>query len=331
MPWIAALAAAGGGIASSVMAKEAADDDRRQALAGINAAVKEYTDIGIPSVEAQQLVLEKYKSAGMLTPEMEQYFANPDSLMNEVEVDPATREAQARALNSLQSIADSGGLNLADKANLNATLTDINANDRGRREAILQRAAQTGRGGSGFELAAQLANAQDSAQNANQAGMNINAQAQQRALDALSRGGDLATSMGNQQFNQRAQIAAAQDRVNQYNTQSRQNVAGSNVGLRNNAQQYNLANNQNLANTNVDLANKEQQFNKGLQQTQFGNQMAKASGLSNAYTGQANQFNQNADRTQQFGGQLGSALINAGTGIAQYAYGDKKKKDEDEV
>lgn len=288
-----------------------------QATDALNRARGEYANIVTPSVESQQLYLEELQKQGLLTPEMEQAILQGDSSFSNISTDPRLKQAQLSALSQLQEIGDSGGMNLQDKANLENLKSSLAQSERGSREAITQNMAQRGMAGSGMELASQLMNQQSSAQKASQQGLDIAAQAQQRALEAIMNAGTLGGNMRSQDYNEQAQAAAAQDAINKFNTANQQQVQTNNVQARNNAQASNLASSQEIANANVATRNQQQQYNKELLQKQFDNQIAKANGVAGVDKAQADLYTQQGNANKQF---LGSLI---GAGASAYA-GSKK-------
>lgn len=330
MPWIPLVAAgigAAGSIGAGAIGASASAAERENANRLIEQTIKDYEAIGVPSEEARRIALQRYQSQGDYNPEADVAQQLGESNMVGISTDPAVREAQMRALNSLQDIGSNGGMLLSDRAGYENMQSDLAQTERGRREAILQDAQQRGGYGSGTALAAQLMNQQGSAQRAQQAGLQIQAEAQKRALDALAQGGALATNLQGNDFNQKAQVAKAQDEIAKWNAQNSQAVRSSNVGARNQAAQYNLTNRQNLANSNVDLTNKEETYNKGLGRQVFEDQMALTQGKANARANQASNIQKQADATANMWGGIGSSVAQAaGTVAANYQDPDQKKK-----
>jgi hypothetical protein len=207
----------------------------------------------------------------------------PDSEMKKISIDPRLREAQLGALNSLKDVSDSGGMTLRDKANLSRMQSDVAAADRGRRGAIMQNMAARGAGGSGMELVAQMQNAQAATDREAQAGLDIAAQAQERALQAIMQQGQLGGSIRGQDFGEQSQVANAQDAINRFNTgntnqgiqfnagrsdaakaQSAQMMQGhreAEAGRAMRAGEFNAAGRQNTANMGVDYRNKATTYN----------------------------------------------------------------------
>lgn len=310
-PLIAAAAAAAAPAIGSLLSKDyesgrLSRETQRQALDIIRSNMP-------PDPESQKVYLEQLKSQGVLTPELEQAINLGPSAMEDIQQDPSLRQAQLDSLSKLAEIGN-GGMSLQDQADLNK-LRDQNAvAERGSREAILSNARQRGMGGSGMELAAQLANQQGSAQRAGQQSLDIAAQAQQRALNALMARGDLAGSMSARDFNQAAQIAAAKDKIAQFNAQNQQQVLGANVDRNNQAQKYNLGEAQRIADANTSMRNTQQAQNKQVYQDYYNNQLNRASTLS----GQSAGLQQRANDSAAQGAAIGSAIGQGAGAIGQY-------------
>lgn len=304
------------GLAGGLIGAAERSSANKQSLDLINQSISDLEAIGIPSVQAQQLVLEKYKSAGQLTPQMEDAIKQQNSEMQGISLSPETKEVQMNALAELQRIGDSGGMRLTDQAVAEGALGRIQAQERGSRDAITQDLREKGRYGSGDELAMKLANQQNAAQNANQVGLGLAGQAQQNALQSIMQAGQLGGNIRQQDYSQAADKARAQDAINQFNAQNSQNVAMRNAAAANNAQLWNLQNQQGILNANTGLSNSEQQYNKGLLQQQFNNQMQKQGAKSNARAGQATQIQNYGNQQGAMWGGIGDTLNKGLTDIA---------------
>jgi len=301
-----------------------------QARQAYEKSVKDLEAIGIPTVEAQQMTMEEYKSQGQWTPELEQSISLGDSQMGGITTDPAYKESQLKALGKLKDIGDSGGMQLEDRATQERIEGGINARQRGSREAILQDAQQRGGYGSGTSLVAQLMSQQGGSQDAHMAGLNTAASAQKRALEAIKSGGDLGTQLRGQEFGEKQKVAEARDAISKWNASNSQDVAQRNAGVKNTSAQYNLSNAQNLANSNVDTRNKSQAYNKGLIQTRYENEMNNAKAKANARAGVAS----NALAAGQAGAAqaagIGSAINQGVTAYAnQENSNEQRQKDRD--
>lgn len=316
MPWMLAAGAAagiGGGLIGNLAAsadREAAMDAMKQAQAIIGA-------VDIPSIESLQVVLEQLQQQGQLTPELESALTQQVSEMHGIQQDPALKDMQRSAL---ESLAQQGrtGMTLEDEVAMNKirnqTSRDLKANN----ESILQNMQQRGMAGSGSELAMKLQAAQGGAELASQQGMDVAAQAQQRALQALAASGQLAGSIDAQDFNQQADIARAQDTINQFNTANRQNVAARNTAEKQRVQTGNLSEKQRIADQNVGLGNQQEIMNKQAIADDFNRRLAKAQGMAGQSAGIAQQYNNQAQNTANMWSGIGSGVGAGLSAISQY-------------
>lgn len=273
-------------------------------------AIDTMGSVNLPDIDAMKVNLEKYVEQGVITPEMANTILQEQTAMAGVSTDPRLKNAQMAALGSLQDVANQKGMTVADKAAVNQITSEENANERGQREAILQNAQQRGVGGSGLELASQLANQQGSATRASQRGFDVAANAQQRALEAMVQAGNMGGNIRNQDFSEQSAIAQAKDAISRFNAANQNTTQAANVAAKNQAQYANLTNKQNTANANVDLSNKQQVYNKSLAQQQFENEMAKKKAIAGIYTGQAGNYQTDANRTAGLAGGLLSGAAN---------------------
>lgn len=235
-----------------------------------------------------------------------------DSRFNDIEGDPRLKDRQMAGLDALDEIVQGGGRTMADDANLNRVLNEVGAADRGRREAIKSDMQARGMGSSGMELLAALNSAEAATNRANQSGLDIAAQAQDRALEAIMSGSNMAGGIRGQDFDEEAQVAAANDAISKFNagltTQNNQFNAGAvndmsqfNAGNQLSKDTYNLDKNRDIAKTNaayafdaakvnqagkqgvadanVDNANKATTYNTAtMPQQKFENEVSKVTG-----------------------------------------------------
>lgn len=134
-----------------------------------------------------------------------------------IQGDPRLRDDQMASLGALQELANNGGMNSQDQANLARIQSQAGQADRGRREAILQNSAQRGMGGSGMELLAQLDSSQAATDRQSQEGLDVAGMAQDRALQAMMQGGSLAGNIRGQDYSEDSQRAAAMDAISKFN------------------------------------------------------------------------------------------------------------------
>lgn len=287
-----------------------------------------YSFVTPPNISDMQVQLEGLVSQGVLTPEDAQAALAESSKMNGISLDPGLKKAQMDALSGLQDISSGVGLSASDKANLSHINSDEMTQQRGQREAILNNAESRGLGGSGLELMAQLQNQQDSATRQSQKDLDVAGMAQNRALQALQQGGQLAGQIGAQDFGQKAQVAGANDAISKFNAQNQQQVNLTNTGAHNAAQEANLAAKQNIANSNAGLKNTQQQYNKNLIQQDYDNRLKRAGGSAGIATANAGIAGQNAkNAADDINKNIGTGL--SAIGMASDERGKKNIKEID--
>ncbi len=273
--------------------------------------------VRVPTVEEQQVFYQLLQSQGKLTPDLEEAFRQADTELKNVRVDPRLREAQLSALRQLQEVGDSQGLDIESRAELEQMKSELGAQERGQREAIMQSMASRGMSGSGLELASMLQSQQGSANRAAQSGFQIAADARRRALQAIMDSGELAGSVRSQDFGEQSAVAEAQDAINRFNTANRQDVSGRNVDRRNAAQEYNLKESQRIADTNVGIRNEQEDHNKGLIQKKFDNDYRKAAGVAGQYESAADREAAEAERKRKMWAGIGQGVGTAVAGLGK--------------
>lgn len=249
--------------------------------------------------ELKDLKFNRYQSAGEFVPQLLSglNLTNPemlgDSRLQGVNYDPRLMGQQEKVLQTLMEIGEKGGLRPEDLAALDKIQDEVAAQDRGRRQAILQNMAARGMSGSGNELLAQLQSNQAATDRANDASLNIAGQASQRALKALMDGGSLARSLANDKVGLDLRKANAADAIAKFNINARNTSQAANNRIlnemlrtnnvmQNNAARYNLESNQRVMDRNTDLGNREIDYNqRGKLQQDYNNRM-------NAYNVYAN-------------------------------------------
>lgn len=150
--------------------------------------------------------------------------------------------------------------------------------ERGQREALASRYAP----GTGAEVVLQAQAQQSGADRARMAGLGAAGDAEARAMDAILQGGAMATQRSAQHWDQDAQVAAAQDRINEFNTASANNFT---------------------------LARADQQ------QQQFRNKLSLADAKAGALGDMAGHYDKQGQQARATAGGLGQA---AGYGLSAY-------------
>ena len=269
-------------------------------------AAQELRNVPLPILK--EYYPELYSQVVSLNPEMEQAVTLGPSEMAGIGTDPSLRQSQMSALNKLQEIGDAGGMDAQFMADSGRMLTDINAADQGRQGAIQQNMAARGLSGGMSELVSRNMSAQNASNQQAQSGLDLKAQAEQRALAALMNSGQLAGQIQGQDFNQASAKASAADSIAKFNADNLQGVNSRNTANKNSAQQWNAQTAQGTADNNTGVRNQAQQYNLGLGQQNFNNQITKAGGIAQQYNmqGQAKDADRNSDK-QLVGGLIGAA------------------------
>jgi hypothetical protein len=308
-----------GSVASGIMGNQARATANRRAGETIQNAYDLIADVDIPSIQEQMLELERLYLSGQLTPEQEQAVLQRRTELENIVLDPRLREAQMQVLSELDNIVASEGLDPVAQAQVNELRNELSQQERSSREAIIQSANRRGIGGSGLELAAQLANQQGAATRGSQAGFDIAANAQRRALEALQAQGQQAASIRESDYQQAADLAQAQDVINQFNVNQRSDVQRRNIDRANKAQQYNLERQDEQTMFNTNLANQEQMANKGVARQNFLDRQQRAKDLGDILTNQVapNQQQQGQIKADLYGG-ISDALSKAAPSAGRF-------------
>jgi len=246
-------------------------------------------------------------------PELEEYMLqNPelvglldaekiaDSKMGEISLDPALRDNQMKALDSLRQQSEEG-LTATDKYAMEQMLGGVSAQERSQQAGIESDMARRGMDSSGAALMAKLQAGQSGANNARDKAMQMAAQGQQNRMAALGQLGTQSGQMQQQDFNRQAQTASAQDAIARANAMNKQNVSSQNLAAR-----------QSIENQRAGTANQQAQVANQIAQQNFNNQMSKATGQGSV----ANAMSSIAGNAPQKPGGLQSALGGAATGAS---------------
>lgn len=317
MPLALGLGSIAAPIVGGIVGKIAGSGDQDAALQLQKQALQNIMNVNTPDAQAMRIELEKYVSAGQLSPTMEQTIQQNPSLMQNIQVDPRLKQAQMSALGSLQQMGQTG-LSNSDKSTLAQINNQAAQQAQAAQASALQNMQQRGESGAGSELASDLSSSQGAANRANAQGLSLAGQSQQNALNAIMGAGNLGSQMQGQNFAEDAQKAQAQDVINRYNAMNAQQVTGQNTAVGNAAQSQNLSNKQNLMNSNTQLGNQQTMYNAQLPQQVYQDQMQKASAAANAQGTMANNYNNKASQTQQMYGGIGQGVGQGLTGAATY-------------
>lgn len=328
MAWWAPVAAQlGGSLLGGLLGSSQSSAAQEQADAMFQKAIAEMEKIGVPSVEAQEILLQTPELVYDYVPEEEISAVMQDTEMAGIESDPRLRETQMDVLNQMQDRTQEG-LSDIDQAAINDMRRQIGQQEQSRQKGIEQKMHSQGMGGSGMDQLNRLVSSQESANRASMEGDQLaamNVEARQQAV------GDLGNYSGNlrqQDFSEASEKAQAQDMINQFNTQNQMSVQQRNTAAKNQAMRDQAYQAQLNANTAANVANTQEQYNKGLIGQNYNQQLAKANAMSGAYGSQGQQqlnYGQNqASNTYNAFSGMGSGV--AGLYSAYDKYQDKENK-----
>ncbi len=303
-----------GGLISNLTSQGARDAEAKAKQAALNRILGVYT----PTAKDLEVNFEKQHVVGEVNPELQGTITQGPSAYEGIDVNPELRDAQMNALSQLEQLGNTG-LTASDRAALMQIQNQTSGQAQAVNKSALSQAAQRGMAGGGAELAARLIGGQGAANAGAQAGLNVAAQAQQKALQAMSNAGALGSQMEGQQFGEDAQKAAAADAISRFNTANRQSVIGSNVGEKNKAQYANLNNEQSVANANAAIANEQAERNAQAQAQASQMALSKATAAVGPSNTVAGQFGQSATDNSN----MWSGIGNAANGILT-AYGNSR-------
>ncbi len=269
LPLIAAGVAAVGGVVGKILG----DMSEAKAQALINQAMDATGKIDVPTLEAL--------TAEEIGP----------SAYEQIKTDQRTKDAQYGVLGRFREMYDQGGMDLEDRANLNRITSRTNRAASASRSAIQGNMDARGMGGSGASYLMQQKAAQDAAQNANQAGMDMQGQAMRRRFEAMKQHGAMAGDLRGQEYGEQARLASARDSVTQYNAKARRSAG---------------------------------EYRNAMKQQNYQNVMGKQSEMNRLAGGRAAQSSQQGQNDQNLWAGLGNA---AGTAVNSYAQGQQAKDD----
>lgn len=132
--------------------------------------------------------------------------------------DPRLKDYQMSVIQSLQDLYQGGGIDARSAANLDTIRRNEDRRMRGNREALLQN--QRSRGIQGGSLVDQILNANASADRRSAENMQVFADNEGRAIDALLNSAELSGNVRGQDFNK----MAALDRIAEFNNRNRSNA-----------------------------------------------------------------------------------------------------------
>jgi len=227
------------------------------------------------------------------------------SAYENISLDPEMRRTQSAQIAALERLRDEGGMNLADKANLQRIQNEELGKEKSQREAILQGARARGMGGSGSALMALLGSNQAGMNRQSQRDLDIAGMAQDRALQAGGQAANLAGNVRGQDWQQESARAGAADAASRFNASMISNTNQFNVGNDLRAQMSNQAGRQGVANLGADAANRAQTMNRfTMPGQQYSDKLGKARSMATQYSGEQKFYGDKRDAAMKQQGEL---------------------------
>lgn len=300
-------------ILDSLFYDSSKDKKRQDAL--IQQGIDAYSALELPDYEKVNYKAPDYVG-DVIAPEAEAVTMG-DTAYRGISVDPNLRKAQLAQLAALEELRDSGGMTLADKANLESIQRDSALQAKSERDAIMQQAAMRGQAGSNMTLA-NILQAQQAGQNRlSDQDLKIAAMAQERALKAGGLASGLAGDVRGQDFGEQARIAEAEDAANKFNASIRSGMNQFNVSNTLRAAQGNQASRQGVANVGAQYGKEAEMMNKyQMPTTSFGQNLNKTQGQVGQYNLSAQQLGQDIANKQAAQSNLWSSAAQIGAGLA---------------
>lgn len=281
-------------------------------------ALRVLEGVNVPDVESMKVQIEQLVQQGVLTPEDAQAMLVEHNAYDDISVDPELRGAQMSALRGLQDVYEGGGLTDIDRARIQQIRDQENTYARGQERAILEDSHRRGITGSGMEVTSRLMAQQEAAGRAGRQDMDVAADAERRALEAMVQSGQMGGQIEDRAYGQQSQKAAAANAIEQFNATNQTDINKFNVASHNDAAARNLAEKQRMSDTNTTMTNANRVRNADLLQQDYQNKMEKAKASASALTGtaQAADNRQAADMSfwgglTSLGGQLAAASMDA--------------------
>lgn len=300
----------GGGLGNLAVLLGGAGEGARPALED---ALQVYMALQDPDFDLSDLTPAQYRIAATMQPELfEAQLPGDPSLIAD---SPLARAQMAESVLGLGEISRTG-LPEADRLAAEQAARAVRGAIRGGEESGIRSLRRRGRLGAGQELLARGAGGREASDLAARLGSDLQRQALDRRLQALSQYGSAAGALRGQDVGVEQSRADAMNRFKEFAALQRQQAAQYGAGARERAQTYNVgtaqdvANQQAEANRQAALENVERQ-NQMRQQT-FQNQLARAGGIAGTQAGLAGvgaaEQKAKAEQLQLIGRSIGGGL-----------------------
>jgi hypothetical protein len=254
---ISSAAGATGGVLSADSVRNASTTAGDAQKAAISQMIAKLDAVGMPPDQSAKLILDQYRQAGILTPDLMNQVQQQTSQFAQLKTNQPTLDVQMQALQRMSQLGQAG-LTPDERSQQRLLQQQNQQANNANQQSIIQNMQARGIQGGGAEIASRLGASQNAANQGSSAADQVSSMAQQRALQAIAQSGGMAGRINQQQFGQQATIAGAQDQMNRFNVQNQMAINQQNVNAANQAQAANLANSQQISNANVGATNQEQ-------------------------------------------------------------------------
>lgn len=278
----------GGGIGNILLLAGAAGKGGKEFLKD---ALEVWRKLQSPDFDMRDLDPAEFKIAAEMFPE--QFEAQLPGEASLIADSPLVRARQAEALRGMGEIA-TGGLPEADRLAAMEAQRSVRGAIQGGEEAAITSMRRRGRLGAGQELQARTAGGREASDLAARLGSDLQRQALERRMQALSQYGAMAGGLRGQDLSVEQSRADAMNRFKEFAATQRQGAEQYSAGARERAQGYNVGTAQGIAD-----ANEAAKYQTALQNLQRQNAL------------RTDTFNADFARTQGQAGVYGDLARNA--------------------
>ena len=280
--WMLPAAMAAGQAISGMLGAQAATkankDALKKAAEAFEANKAYFENIGIPTKEAQRMILEQYELPPEFAPVLEETVSLGTTGVSKVSRDAGLNKIRMDALAKLQNISDTNGMDIQAQVGTDQALQQAAELEQGQRQAAELGMQRRGIAGGGAELALREQAIQNASNQARSVAQQQAVAANQRALEALSQGTNLAGNLSQEDIALQMEKAKAQDIIDRFNADAKMSTNARNTAIKNDAAMLNLKNQMAISGANTDTRNAMVKRDADYAQSNFDNQMKRASG-----------------------------------------------------
>lgn len=280
-----------------------AGEDKAKADAAFQEAQDIIDQIGAPPEVAKEIILDKFRVAGLESPQLEQAIDVGVSKMAQYQEDPRFKDAGIKALERMTKQSEEG-LTAQDRLALRQIQQEQERATQGKIAQIRQEAQMRGMGGSGSDLASQLSAAQAGSERGLTSALQVGSDASQRALQSLAMGARQAESMRGADLATARATRGAADEFSRFKAQEAIGRQRANVDRTNLAQQHNIERETEADWKNTAATNAERLRQREAEGTDWDRRAQYQGSRASARQGMGRLYSQNAAGTAQSWGDM---------------------------